>query len=154
MGKFILSITDADLRVKFIKKLQNDCDCTFELLHNPMTRLVIPFAAVFYACFIFDIYGDQAGWRNAIVLFTLMTSSPIIIQMCFALCKILIGVIYKETNNNFVGKIRYDNNTVVNIELTNVNNNNTNNNIILNNKVERKGDELQSVVQNIIHNDN
>ncbi len=83
MGRFLSGIEDEELRTQFAEKLNKDCEGSLQMLVEPMIKLVVPFAAIFYAFFIFDIYGDQVGWRAALLPAALMASMPAIIWLCY-----------------------------------------------------------------------
>jgi hypothetical protein len=78
IGYFLTSISDEQTRRQCVLQLERDCQGVGEE-QNYDSGLVILFAALFYAFFVFDIYGDAAGWRGAIVLSLIVVLIPTII---------------------------------------------------------------------------
>lgn len=81
MGRFLIEIKDEATRNQFLERMCCDCEDSFYVLLNPLVKLVIPFAAVFYAFFVFDIYGDQVGLKKAIWAPVLLLATPYLIRL-------------------------------------------------------------------------
>ncbi len=67
-GYFLASITDERRLELHTAQLERDCEGVNDAQQAYGLRLVIVFASMFYAFFVFDIYGDSAGWQGATVL--------------------------------------------------------------------------------------
>ncbi len=90
MGRFLSSIADETLRLKYACILSRDCEGAMELLIKPLLMRVVPFAAFFYAFFVFDMYGDQVGWMGSVWAAVVMTATPGLIWFGYALCKLYL----------------------------------------------------------------
>jgi hypothetical protein len=68
--------------VIWVSKLNNECEGISASIRESLW-LITPFVVVFYALFVFDIYGDKVGFANAIwapiflIFFTLAVSAPL-----------------------------------------------------------------------------
>jgi hypothetical protein len=66
-GYFLTATVGDQLRHKYTQQLERDCEGV-GVSRGKDSGLVILFAALFYAFFVFDIYGDAAGWNDAMIL--------------------------------------------------------------------------------------
>jgi hypothetical protein len=80
IGYFLTSISDDKTRRQCVLQLDKDCQGVGEE-HTHHSGLVIMFAALFYAFFVFDIYGDTAGWKKASVLSIVVICIPWIVWL-------------------------------------------------------------------------
>jgi hypothetical protein len=141
LGKYLSSIEDETLRVLCSLKLQRDSEGALDLLYTPTMRLVIPFTAFFYACFVFDIYGDAVGTNNALWAALLLIFLPLAVYLTREMLFMLFVNKQPRHNNNETHKPTSD------VELKHITLSDRGGDRVV---VGRKEDELQSV-HNIMH---
>jgi hypothetical protein len=78
IGYFLTSISDDKTRRQCVLQLEKDCQGVGEE-QNYDSGLVILFAGLFYAFFVFDIYGDAAGWKGASIISLILVLIPTVI---------------------------------------------------------------------------
>ena len=78
-----MSVADPDQRTQFVVKLREESVGSFEMLLLPLATTVVPFAALFYGYFLFDMYGDQVGAIDAIWVMVLTACMPLIIAIVY-----------------------------------------------------------------------
>lgn len=79
IGRFLANIEDLEMWARFREKLSDDSERCWDLLMVPLVRLVVPLASLFYAFFVFDIYGDKVGVERAIWGPIVLVCSPIVV---------------------------------------------------------------------------
>eukprot|EP01034_Spumella_vulgaris_P024933 gene24933-31331_t len=80
IGYFLASISDETLREQHLQQIERDCQGAGDA-QGYDSGLVILFAALFYAFFVFDIYGDAAGWRSATIAATVVVVVPVVVRV-------------------------------------------------------------------------
>lgn len=85
IGRFLVEIEDENIRKQFHERLSGECAKCIDLLLVPLVRLVVPFAALFYGFFVFDIYGDEVGFKRAVWTLVLLMVTPVFLWACYAL---------------------------------------------------------------------
>ena len=72
IGRFLIVNKDT---AGIANQINEECNGVGRLLRKSMWILA-PFASVFYAFFLFDTYGDQTGWKEAVWIAIVMSFAP------------------------------------------------------------------------------
>lgn len=64
------------------ESIDRDCEGAVELLWDALF-LVLPVASLFYGFFLFDIYGDEAGWKRSCWIPLVMLFVPLVCIVYF-----------------------------------------------------------------------
>ncbi len=86
VGHYIVTIPDQIVRNFYAVSLGGECSGVAALLRYSM-RVMVPFCLLFYSMFVFDIAGDDLGWRKAIWAPASMLLLPICVYGVYCCCK-------------------------------------------------------------------
>ena len=79
IGRFLHRIDEDVMRAAYRDIIAKEVRGSSMSLGNAMLKLIVPFAALFYGFFLFDTYGDSAGYRAALWCTIVMASTPLLL---------------------------------------------------------------------------